>query len=66
MRLESEFSPCSDVLSCALSELYTYGMTMGSPDLCTKAVRAPVRQRKSASCTDLYSSSAKMPFALEW
>ena len=38
----------------------------GSPNLHTKAVRAPVRQRKSASCTDPYSGCTKIPFASEF
>ena len=40
--------------------------TTGSPNLCTKAVWAPVQQRRWASCTDSYSSCIKMPFASEF
>ena len=36
--------------------------TNESPYLCTKAVWAPVRQRRSASCTDRYSGCTKIPF----
>ena len=39
---------------------------MGTPNLFGKAVRAPVRQRKSASCTDPYSGCTKISFATEF
>ena len=38
----------------------------GFLNLCTKAVRTPVRQRKSARCTEPYSGFTKMPFASEF
>ena len=41
----------------------TVGGAKGSPNLCTKAVWAPVWQCKSASCIDPYNGCTKMPFA---
>ena len=49
-----------------VSQTTVYIRTAVSPNLCTQAVRAPVRQRKLASCTDPYSSCTKMLFASEF
>ena len=43
----------------------TVQSTTESPNLCTKSMRAPVMQRKSAICTDHYSGYSKMPFSSE-